>query len=110
MTCFAAHYLFLPGHGFLKQQAIEVEGNRIRRVFPLTEEVENTLWQAGVIALLPAGSPVSTLSFSPSDVLDKLPEDVAETLEQLTPVWFTPFDLRVRKPVAETRHTQLRSL
>ena len=34
MKRFAAHYLFVPGSGFLKQYAIEIEGGYICHIFP----------------------------------------------------------------------------
>ena len=53
MKRYASHFLFLPGHGYLKQYVVEIgEGQCVSRIFPLTEEVENTEWLPGVIALL----------------------------------------------------------
>ena len=43
MKRYASHFLFLPGHGYLKQYVVEIgEGQCVSRIFPLTEEVENT--------------------------------------------------------------------
>ena len=54
MKRYASNFLFLPGHGCLKQYVVEMdEGQGASRVFPLTEEVENTEWLPGVIVLLP---------------------------------------------------------
>lgn len=45
MKRYASHFLFLPGHGYLKQYVVEIgEGQCVSRIFPLTEEVENTEW------------------------------------------------------------------
>ena len=53
MKRYASHFLFLPGHGYLKQYVVEIgEGQCVSRIFLLTEEVENTEWLPGVIALL----------------------------------------------------------
>ena len=47
MKRYASHFLFLPGHGYLKQYVVEIgEGQCVSRIFPLTEEVENTEWSA----------------------------------------------------------------
>ena len=48
MKRYASHFLFLPGHGYLKQYVVEIgEGQCVSRIFPLTEEVENTEWLPG---------------------------------------------------------------
>ena len=53
MKRYASHFLFLTGHGYLIQYVVEIgEGQCVSRIFPLTEEVENTEWLPGVIALL----------------------------------------------------------
>ena len=49
MKRFAAHYLFVPGSGFLKQYAIEIEGGYICYIFPFSEEIESVEWFPGVI-------------------------------------------------------------
>lgn len=53
MKRFAAHYLFVPGSGFLKQYAIEIEGGYICYIFPFSEEIESVEWFPGVILLTP---------------------------------------------------------
>lgn len=53
MKRFAAHYLFVPGSGFLKQYAIEIEGGYICHIFPFSEEIESVEWFPGVILLTP---------------------------------------------------------
>ena len=53
MKRFAAHYLFLPEVGFLKQQVVEVSPEGVvLNFFPLTEEIESVEWLPGVIVLL----------------------------------------------------------
>lgn len=48
MKRFAAHYLFVPGSGFLKQYAIEIEGGYICHIFPFSEEIESVEWFPGI--------------------------------------------------------------
>ena len=56
MKRYASHFLFLPGMAIWKQYVVEIgEGQCVSRIFPLTEEVENTEWLPGVIALLTEG-------------------------------------------------------
>lgn len=52
MKRYASHFLFLPRYGYLRQFAVEMEGGHAVRIFPLSEEVENTEWLPGVILLL----------------------------------------------------------
>ena len=49
---FASHFIFLPGHGYLKQYVVGVEEGQVVSAFPLTEEIEGVEWFPGVIALL----------------------------------------------------------
>ena len=36
MKRYASHFLFLPGHGYLKQYVVEIgEGQCVSRIFPL---------------------------------------------------------------------------
>lgn len=51
----ASHYLFLPGYGYFKFHAVELENGYVRRFFPLHSELENVEWMPGVIALFPDG-------------------------------------------------------
>lgn len=46
---YAAHYIEVPGQGFLKNRVIEVEDGRMVRVFPLQGEPAGTEWLPGVI-------------------------------------------------------------
>ena len=57
---YASHFIFLPGHGYLKQYVVGVEEGQVVSAFPLTEEIEGVEWFPGVIALLifPKGTPV----------------------------------------------------
>ena len=48
---FASHFIFLPGHGYLKQYVVGVEEGQVLSAFPLTEEIEGVEWFPGVIAL-----------------------------------------------------------
>lgn len=109
MKRFAAHYLFLPNVGFMKQQVVEIsDEGTVRCVFSLTEEIESVEWMPGVIALLS------------KDEIEKIPPPVmfmenvtggsndATRGEDLFPCLFYPFDFTSMQPVAETRHRLLR--
>ena len=37
---FASHFIFLPGHGYLKQYVVGVEEGQVVSAFPLTEEMK----------------------------------------------------------------------
>lgn len=53
MKRFAAHYLFLPEVGFVKQQVVEVTTEGVvHNIYSLTEEIESVEWFPGVIALI----------------------------------------------------------
>ena len=84
MKRYASHYLFLPERGYLKQHAIEVEAGRVVRIFPLSEEIEDTEWLPGVIVLH------------------------RESDASLTPFLLYPFDFTTMQPVAGTQRRQLR--
>ena len=51
----ASHFLFLPGYGYLKMHAVEIDDGQVCRIFPLEGETEDTEWMPGVIALFPDG-------------------------------------------------------
>lgn len=128
MKRFAAHYLFLPSVGFVKQQVVEVaEEGYVKDIFSFTEEIESVEWLPGVIALLSIDEmntiknigmfetnipmfqidlpDVSSQSFQCfKEALDK----VNKTGKILYPCLFYPFDFISMQPVAETRHRQLR--
>ena len=63
MKRYASHFLFLPEYGYLRRQVVETEEGTIVRIFPLTEEVENTEWLPGVILLLPAADALLSAPF-----------------------------------------------
>ncbi len=85
MKRFASHYLFVPESGFLKQYVVELEGERVVRFFPLTEEMESVEWMPGVIVLS---------------------KEKAEDLFSAFILY--PFDFTTMQPVAETQRKQLR--
>lgn len=135
MKRFAAHYLFLPKVGFMRQQVVEVsdEGS-VRCFFPLTEEIESVEWMPGVIALLsedeikilknPVTSSIDVTGFSDkkalfvkgtSLILEQSSPCFREMLsyyekkgEDLFPYLFYPFDFTSMQPVAGTQHKLLR--
>ena len=108
MIRYAAHYLFLPGHGFLRRYVVQMREGCVEVLFPLTDEIENTEWQPGVIALVDAGTDVASLSFALKDVLADVPASVLSRLPRLVPVLCFPFDFTRMEPVSGTRHRLLR--
>ncbi|WP_304696605.1 hypothetical protein [uncultured Bacteroides sp.] len=114
MKRYASHFLFLPGHGCLKQYVVEMgEGQGASRVFPLTEEVENTEWLPGVIVLLPfeeahLGQETVGLSFDKChNILTAVPPGIEEKLPYLVPWLFSPFDFTTMQPGAGTQRKLL---
>lgn len=52
MKRFAAHYLYAPDQGYLKQYVVELDREGwVSRYFPLRGEVESVVWLPGVIIL-----------------------------------------------------------
>ncbi|NDV64346.1 hypothetical protein [Bacteroides sp. 224] len=85
MKRFAAHYLYVPKKGFLKQQVIEVgEDGFVFNFFPLSEEIECVSWLPGVICL----------------------EENKELKLQAFHLY--PFDFKEMKPAVDTRRRLLR--
>lgn len=108
MKRYASHFLFLPRYGFLERRVVELQEGRVSRVFPLTEEVENTEWMPGVIALLPPDADaMPDFSRSPRK-LPAMPSAIgAAQLRACVPVLFFPFDFTAMQPVAGTRRRPL---
>lgn len=107
MKRYVSHFLFLQGYGYLKRQVVEMEEGVIVRIFPLTEEVENTEWLPGVIALLTSEDAVVP-EFGKQKSVDAVPLEITETLSSFVPVLFFPFDFTTMKPVAGTQRRPLR--
>lgn len=80
----ASHCLFLPGHGYLRMHALEMEDGYVHRIYPLKEEVEDMEWMPGVIALFPDGEHGEWRAYL-----------------------YSPFDLISMQPVAGTRRRLL---
>lgn len=108
MIRYAAHYVYLPDYGFLKQHVVEIREGRISALFPLSSEIENTEWQPGVIAIVASEEDARSLSFRKKNLLDKVPADVAGRLADWVSVLLFPFDFTAMVPVAGTRHRLLR--
>ncbi len=80
---YVAHYLYTSSSGYLKMYGVEIEGGRLARIFPFTEEVENVEWLPGVIKL------------------EMTPEYGLE-------IWhYYPFDFTKMMPVSGTRRKRL---
>ena len=126
MKRYASHFLFLPGYGYLRQFVVEMEGERAVRIFPLSEEVENTEWLPGVILLLNEdiqnditlyeayfdtplilSSVPESLSLI-SECLPSFSEKVEKQPVSFIPYQLFPFDFTMMRPVAGTRHRRLR--
>ena len=89
MKRYASHFLFLPGHGYLKQYVVEIgEGQCVSRIFPLTEEVENTEWLPGVIALLTEAKTDYPHFDKCRNILTAIPPGIEEELPCLIPWLF----------------------
>lgn len=109
MKRYASHFLFLPGHGYLKQYVVEVDEEQCAlRIFPLTEEVENTEWLPGVIALFPDVESVNLHFEKCPNILTEVPSDIEKELSGLVPWLFFPFDFITMQPGVGTRRKLLR--
>lgn len=112
---YAAHFVFLPEHGWLRQYVVEVEDGVAISLFPLTEEIEGVAWHPGVIALLRKDVESTPNAFhsilrrEEYEFLNELPQ--AFLKEQfpcgLMPYWFYPFDFTTMQPADGTRHRLL---
>lgn len=109
MKRYASHFLFFPKCGYLKQYAIEMEKGCVVGIFPLSEEIENTEWMPGVIAMLRSEQLEETALFEDVvPLLSSVPSDIEKRLSDLTPYLFFPFDFTTMQPVYGTRRRQLR--
>lgn len=108
MIRYAAHYVYLPDYGFLKQHVVEMLDGHVTALFPLTSEIENTEWQPGVIVLTASEHEVDASLFRIKTLLEEVPSDVKDKLSQWIPVLLFPFDFTGMKPVAETQRIRLR--
>lgn len=77
MRRFACHYLYASADGCYARYVVELEDDgRLRRYFPLTEELSSTQWIGGIIVL----SPLSELVIRPQErFADFLRRATAET-------------------------------
>ena len=83
MKRYASHFLFLPGHGYLKQYVVEIgEGQCVSRIFPLTED-------------------------TCCNILTAIPPVIEEELPYLIPWLFFPFDFTTMQPGAGTQRKLL---
>lgn len=81
---YAAHYLYHPGRGYLKQYVVEVEEGRVVRFFPLVEELEDVEWLPGLITLESGDADGSLIAY-----------------------YDYPFDFTLMRPAAGTRRRPL---
>lgn len=108
MIRYAAHYVYLPDYGFLKQHVVEMLDGHVTALFPLTSEIENTEWQPGVIVLTASEHEVNASLFRVKTLLEEVPSDVKDKLSQWIPVLLFPFDFTEMEPAAGTRRRRLR--
>lgn len=106
MKRYASHFLFIPSYGYLKQYVVETEKGRVRHIFPLTQEVEDTEWLPGVIVLVNSSTEVASVCFE-ATVLQTVPLELEKNLLDLTSYLFFPFDFTTMQPVAGTQHKLL---
>lgn len=102
---FAAHYIFIPNHGYLKQYGVELVEGDVVRIFPLVEEVEDTEWLPGVIALF---EPTDSQVWDMIPVfLDSIPCVFRNSLPEMHAYHLFPFDFISMCPVSGTRRRRL---
>ena len=112
----AAHYLYIVGHGYLKQWVVELQEGRVVGLVPLAGEVEDTLWMPGLIALCPeelaadaacAAQKLLDSGFSkPSVVSDALADELLPLCRGRRALYFPRFNFEEWRPVCETQHMQ----
>lgn len=107
MKRYASHFLYFPDHGCLNRHVVEMYESHVVRIFPLTEEVENTEWLPGVIVLLSGNDSYMPDFDKCGNKLTTVPADIKEKLFSLTAFLFSPFDFTTMHPCAETRRRQL---
>lgn len=108
----ASHYLYLPGHGFLKQQVVEVEkGGEINRIFPLLDEIASVEWLPGVI-IISSDTSMDEILFDKNIVLDEVPDSFLGDIAGKRIIFFRayPFDFVKMKPTSDTRFSECRRI
>lgn len=116
MKRYASHYLFVAGKGYLPRQVVEISNERVSRIFPLTEEIENTAWLPGAILLLPTSlnQEIQGTAANSVRVAAQFSANLLKETFQLIPghlkysvLYFPNFDFTTMRPVAGTRHIPL---
>lgn len=102
---FAAHYVYLSGYGYLKSSVVELIDDKLINIFFLTEEVEDTEWLPGIIAVLesPEGFPENAIA----TFLSSVPREILQMEFNYQVYHFYPFDFISMSFVAGTRRKQL---
>lgn len=102
MKRLAAHYLWSPQTGLLKQSVVEVSEGYATSIFPLTGEIESVEWYPGIIVLWP------DKEISPEELKQAMRQSATNSEQQtLYPHLFYPFDFTLMQPVAGTQHRLL---
>lgn len=124
MKRYAAHYLFLPDVGFIKQYVVEIVGEGVvKTVYPLIEEIESVEWRPGIIALLSKDeiknigmifTNIPMFESNLPNVLNQSSQCFLKAFEEsllrkknLYPYLFYPFDFISMQPVSGTQHRLL---
>lgn len=107
MKRYASHYLYLPGHGFLWHYVVQMHENRVEALFPMSDEIESTEWQPGVIVLVSSETAISALSFDSKKILSEVPTEMVGRISCFVPVLLFPFDFTKMEPVAGIQHKLL---
>lgn len=103
MKRYAAHYMWSENSGFQKQQVVEMKGEEVYRIFPLSEEIESVEWFPGVIVL----TTKKGLTLEEVKQVLRKPEE-ANSTHPLYAYLMYPFNFILMQPADETRHRQLR--
>ena len=84
MKRYAAHYIYHPDRGYLKQSLVEVDHGKVLNIKTLEEEEEDVEWYPGVIELV-----------------------YNEACGHWIPYLYYPFDFKTMQPVAGTQRRLL---
>lgn len=107
MRRFACHYLYASADGCYARYVVELEDDgRLRRYFPLTEELSSTQWIGGIIVL----SPLSGLEIHPQEKLADFLRRVAAETETDAPLYawhIARADLPAKELMPESRVSSL---
>ena len=108
---FASHFIFLPGHGYLKQYVVGVEEGQVVSAFSLTDSWHtHRICNANPKNKEDISEGYSGIFQKSNEVLQELPEVFCqETFPSgINAYLLYPFDFTTMLPVGGTRHRLLR--